>query len=115
MNALEKSIFSKLLGEVAVGGGNEALAEDIHDLVSATESKLAQELANRTLRPLSEWHEDYYDVLWWRVPVEEPPVYVGCPLDSDWAEFIEDMDGAEIMWSRIPEPIECAQAAKKEG
>lgn len=31
-------------------------------------------------RPLSEWHEDIGDVLWWRFPVTEPP-YVGTPLD----------------------------------
>lgn len=31
-------------------------------------------------RPLSEWHEDMGDVLWWRFPIVEPP-YVGTPLD----------------------------------
>jgi len=33
--------------------------------------------------PVSEWHEDIGDVLWWRFPIEEPP-YVGSPLDTDW-------------------------------
>lgn len=32
-------------------------------------------------RPLSEWHEDMGDVLWWRFPVSEAP-YVGSPLDE---------------------------------
>lgn len=29
-----------------------------------------------TLRPLDEWHEDYGTVLWWHLPIQEPP-YVG--------------------------------------
>lgn len=30
--------------------------------------------------PLSEWHEDIGNVLWWKFPIDEPP-YVGTPLD----------------------------------
>ena len=37
----------------------------------------------RRLYKAEEWHEDMGDVLWWRLPVEEPP-YVGSPLDMDW-------------------------------
>jgi len=33
--------------------------------------------------PVSEWHEDIGNGLWWRFPIEEPP-YVGSPLDTDW-------------------------------
>ena len=33
--------------------------------------------------PVAEWNEDDGDVLWWRLPVEEPP-YVGSPLCDDW-------------------------------
>lgn len=29
--------------------------------------------------PLSEWHEDDGDVLWWKFPIEEAP-YIGSPL-----------------------------------
>ena len=32
-----------------------------------------------TARPLSEWHEDFGDVLWWKFPIEEAP-WVGTPL-----------------------------------
>lgn len=39
----------------------------------------------RTPRPLEEWHEEIGDVLWWRLPVEEPP-WCGTPLDSDWTD-----------------------------
>lgn len=31
-------------------------------------------------RPLSEWHEDMGDQLWWKFPIEEAP-YCGSPLD----------------------------------
>lgn len=31
-------------------------------------------------RPFAEWHEDHGNVLWWRLPVSEPP-YCGTPLD----------------------------------
>lgn len=33
--------------------------------------------------PAENWHEDDGDVIWWRLPVEEPP-YVGCPLCEDF-------------------------------
>ena len=33
--------------------------------------------------PASEWHDDDGDVLWYRLPVAEPP-YVGSPLDVGW-------------------------------
>ena len=33
--------------------------------------------------PANEWHDDDGDVLWYRLPVAEPP-YVGSPLDTDW-------------------------------
>lgn len=33
--------------------------------------------------PASEWHDDDGDVLWYRLPVAEPP-YVGSPLDTNW-------------------------------
>lgn len=65
------------------------------------------------LRPASEWHDDVGDVLWWVLPVEEPP-YVGSPLSSGWP--FEDFDTGEtvpgVFWSRIPVPgeAECAAA-----
>lgn len=37
------------------------------------------------LYELEQWHEDTGPVLWWRLPVAEPP-WVGTPLDSDWKE-----------------------------
>lgn len=35
--------------------------------------------------PMAAYHEDMGPVLWWRVPIEEPP-YAGTPHDSDWTE-----------------------------
>lgn len=40
-----------------------------------------------TLRPAVEYHEDYGTVLWWRLPIEEPP-YVGSPLNTDWDDMM---------------------------
>jgi hypothetical protein len=53
-----------------------------------------------TLRPMSEWHEDCGDVLWWRVPVCEPPFYQGSPLDTDWCDVEADV----THWTPIPNP-----------
>ena len=37
-------------------------------------------------RPISEWHEEIGDCLWWRFPIDEPP-YVGSQLDDDWPGY----------------------------
>lgn len=37
-------------------------------------------------RPLSEWHEDMGDKLWWMFPITEPP-YCGGPLDLGWPGY----------------------------
>lgn len=42
-------------------------------------------------RPLSEWHEDMGDVLWWKFPVEEAP-WVGTPIDEGQAVDLEIKD-----------------------
>lgn len=56
-----------------------------------------------TLRPESEWHEDVGPVLWWSLPIGEPP-YSGTPLDSDWP-------GYHTHWTRIPS-IRAARAGE---
>lgn len=35
--------------------------------------------------PAKEWHEDDGDVIWWRLPIEEPP-YIGTPLCSNFKD-----------------------------
>ena len=37
------------------------------------------------LKPIEEWHEDYGDCLFWKLPIDEPP-YCGSPLSSDFIE-----------------------------
>jgi hypothetical protein len=37
-------------------------------------------------RPISDWHEACGVVLWWSLPVEEPP-YCGRPDDDDWPGY----------------------------
>ncbi len=53
------------------------------------------------LHEASEWHDDLGDVLWWRIPIEEPP-WVGSPLAGDWP----DDDDYYTHWSFIPIPDE---------
>lgn len=45
-------------------------------------------------RPYSDWHEDHGDVLWWRIPISEPP-YVGSPLDLGRTMMVEIYIGTE--------------------
>lgn len=46
-------------------------------------------------RPRDDWHEDDGPVLWWKLPVSEPP-YAGTPLDDDFPEYVTH-------WTRCPE------------
>jgi hypothetical protein len=45
--------------------------------------------------PAEDYHEGYGDVVWWRLPVDEPP-YVGSPLDSLW------LKGYYTHFTRLP-------------
>lgn len=40
------------------------------------------------VRPYCDWHEDIGDVLWWRIPISEPP-YLGSPLDLGREMLVE--------------------------
>jgi len=51
-------------------------------------------------RPASEYHEDFGNVLWWHLPVSEPP-HVGTPTDTAWPE---NGDEYYTHWSPIPMP-----------
>jgi hypothetical protein len=62
-------------------------AEDLLLLVTSNGKSTAA-------RPLDDWHVDDGPVLWWRVPVDEPP-YAGTPLDSDWP-------GYHTHWTPMP-------------
>jgi hypothetical protein len=56
-------------------------------------------LDSSTARPIDEWHEDYGDCLFWKLPIEEPP-YCGSQLDTG---FIENY---YTHFTRIISPIE---------
>lgn len=56
---------------------------DMSDMRQVTAMALQLEEMLR-LRPLGEWRgSSFGQVLWWRVPIREPP-YVSSPLSSDW-------------------------------
>jgi len=48
-------------------------------------------------RPLADWHEGDGAVLWWRLPVREPP-YVGRPGDRNWPDY-------HTHWTPFPMPF----------
>lgn len=50
--------------------------------------------------PAEKYHEDFGPVLWWHLPVCEPP-HVGSPTDDSWPE---DGDEYFTYWSLIPLP-----------
>jgi hypothetical protein len=56
-------------------------------------------------RTLEEWAEEDGDVLWWQLPVCEPP-HVSSPISSDWIE-------GYTHWTPLPsnEAIEAAERA----
>lgn len=63
------------------------------------------------LRPLAEYHEDHGTVLWWHLPIQEPP-YVGAGpgMNESTREGVPTMCAHLLMqgwlthWSPIPQP-----------
>ncbi len=75
------------LAEDGVSRGEyESLIDKHTAMTKAYRAAEAHEKKLREARPISEWHEDCGDVLWWTFPIEEPP-YCGSPLDSDWPDY----------------------------
>ncbi len=62
---------------------NNATAEGWRETQAELDEARAELARLTTLRPASAWHDDYGFVLWWRLPIEEPP-YCGAPLDDGW-------------------------------
>lgn len=74
---------------------------EIDGLVSAGQKVIERIL---TFRPRDEYGDDDRNVLWWRVPVEEPP-FCGTPNDSDWPEGEDGLpEGYYTHWSYLPNP-----------
>jgi hypothetical protein len=75
-------------GEERIAELEAKLLERDRQVAEWIERGNAAEIARDTgpvARPLDEWHEEYGDVLWWKLPVCEPP-YVGCPDDDGWPD-----------------------------
>lgn len=70
--------FAKLVGIIKTDR-----YESIHKLYDAAIDELLNAV---TLVPLEDWHEEIGSVIWWKLPVDEPP-WVGTPLDSDWPDY----------------------------
>ena len=68
--------------------------QDVPALLDEVERLQLEKNDLQRLRPLEEWGEEYGDVLWWTVPISEPP-YCGNPLCSDWP-------GYHTHWSKLP-------------
>jgi hypothetical protein len=51
-------------------------------------------------RPFCDWREDHGNVLWWRIPISEPP-YCGTPLDLGRKESHEITEGLAIVISGV--------------
>jgi len=86
-------VDDKLIAERAA---NIELVRELKEAKSALEDL-------RTLRTREAYHEDYGDVLWWTLPVCEPP-YVGSTLDENFPDYVTH-------WTPIVEPFGAEGAA----
>lgn len=59
--------------------------------------------AAKALQPIDQYHEDIGDVLWWALPIEEPP-WCGSPLDNDWPGY--HTHWSPLVIPTLPEPTE---------
>lgn len=53
-----------------------------------------------TLRPAAEYHEDMGNVLWWVLPLTEPP-YVGKPTDCGHTVELHYPEQGEVRINRV--------------
>ena len=94
MKPLDRELAT-LRGLSGCRGDDDRIAEAEAELARLRKIEDAAELACGMLadcesakqaRPLADWHEEVGVVLWWRLPVDEPP-YCGSPLDDDWPGY----------------------------
>lgn len=98
-----------LSGDCAAWHPLRAAFEDLRSALTSAPS--ADELVRRvreealapfrTPRPRDEWDEDDGNVLWWLLPVTEPP-YCGTPLDDEFPGYVTH-------WTPLVEPLPSAK------
>lgn len=74
-----------------------AIAGSDHPMGSAEQADeviAAYEAAATVARPLSEWHEDMGDVVWWFFPMTEAP-WIGSPIEMGHTVEVHTHDSAE--------------------
>lgn len=86
----------KNLVEMIAGQRDAALAER-----DALKAEVERFRSAARLRPFREWDDDFGNVLWFVVPVNEPPFHVGTPHDSDWT--FPPVPNHQIAWCELPE------------
>lgn len=93
-----KTVEESCLSTAITGNGptSEANAIFIANAPTDIAALIAEVAELRKLHPIDAYHEDFGNVLWWKVPIQEPP-YCGTPLDSD---FPNDY---YTHWSKLPE------------
>lgn len=53
-------------------------------------------------RPFCDWHEDHGNVLWWSIPIVEPP-YVGTALDEEFDNLWPPGRRFNLWWTPLPD------------
>lgn len=86
---MTKAIISDLTNEELINAYQDAWIasyEGLNDCLLDGLKAVATLARTPKVIPLSEWHEEDGNVLWWKFPVDEPP-YVGTPLDNNWPGY----------------------------
>lgn len=90
------SLFRVVGGAIVMLDPANALVDPDADTIEHHPDRL-QFIAAQTARPLAEYNDDHGNVLWWTLPINEPP-YVGQPSDDDWP-------GYHTHWTPLIVPI----------
>jgi hypothetical protein len=89
VSPVEKQIAASI-GEATA----EAAGCALHQKIEHQDFRAEAFARLHTLHPIDTYHEDQGVVMWWLLPVIEPP-YVGTPMDDSWP-------GYHTHWSYLP-------------
>jgi hypothetical protein len=90
---------AKLMGYTEKEGSDAIAAflfERARELIEAR-ATIARLRTLSCARPIDDWSEEDGAVLWWKLPLSEPP-YSGTPLDDDFPDYVTH-------WTPTPIPI----------